>query len=279
MKKLFFVLALCCGFTVANAQKALLDRALNNAVNAAEKGVNKAVTKKVESIAEKQMEAFLNKKLSAYEQKLAEESRKYQEALGAWTDSLVAMSNVPFEDEYVFNTLVNTDVVMTSETGEQETMKCTYYLNKDAQYYGLGIEGMITVVDYKNSVMVCFSTNDTSKVYFAYKCASENIAFPAEVLKPTLGTKTVCGYSCEGYPIKEVYFTGECWVSRSSDLAGLYSNKYIQSVTSEGFPLLSQGTMTNDGGQKVKYVSEAKSVKTNAGFKIRKADYKNMFEE
>ena len=39
-----------------------------------------------------------------------------------------------------------------------------------------------------------------------------------------------------------------------------------------------EGTVYGDNGQKLDYTAEAKSVKKNEKFTIRKADYKNMFE-
>ncbi|MBP5583922.1 MAG: hypothetical protein J6X43_08225, partial [Bacteroidales bacterium] len=130
-RKFILILSLCCIFGCANAQK-FISGAINNAANAAARGVGNAVAKKAESIAEKQMEVYLSKKLSAYEQHLAEESKKYQTAMGAWQDSLIAMTNVPFEEEYTFNTLVNSEIIMTTEDGEKENLACTYYLNADA---------------------------------------------------------------------------------------------------------------------------------------------------
>lgn len=280
-RKLIILLASCCCFCFANAQRSLINGALNSATrsvtNGIVNGVTNAATKKAESIAEKQMEVFLTKKLSAYEQYLTEESKKYQEAMGAWQDSLIAMSNVPFEDEYVFNTIINTEIAMTYNNGEKETMTCTYYLTSSGEYYGYGTEGMITVIDYKNQVMVSFSTSDTSKVYFAYKYTAVPTNTTDEGIQKITGSKTICGYSCSGYTIKEPYYTGTCWASTSADFSGKYTNMYMPK-TSYGFPLYMEGTITNTVGEKATYVSEAKSVKKNADFKIRKADYKNMFE-
>ncbi len=279
MKKIVLVfLSICYSLSFSYAQRGLLDRALNSATNAAERGITNAVSKKVESIAEKQMEAFLNKKLSAYEQYLADENKKYQEAMGAWQDSLVAMTSVPFEDEYVFNTLVQTDVEMTNEQGEKETLPCTYYLNSTADYSGYGVEGMVTVLDYKNNVMVCFSTNDTSKVYFAYKYATaEQPALDDESVQSIAGSKTVCGYVCSGYKIVGPTYTGNCWASSSADFSGKYTNMYVPK-TKNGFPLYLEGVIYGENGAKVNYTAQAKSVKKNAAFTLRKADYKNMFE-
>lgn len=280
-RKIIILFACCCCFGFAQAQRSLINGALNSATrgvtNGIVNGVTNAATKKAESIAEKQMEVFLTKKLSAYEKHLTEESMKYQEAMGAWQDSLIAMSNVPFESEYVFNTVINTDITMTDKTGEKETMPSTYYLTSTGEYYGYGIEGMITVIDYKNQVMVCFSTSDTSKVYFAYKYTAAPTNTTDEGVQKIAGSKTICGYSCSGYTIKEPYYTGTCWASTSADFSGKYTNVYMPK-TSYGFPLYMEGTVTNDAGEQVTYVSETKSVKKNADFKIRKADYKNMFE-
>lgn len=276
-RKIILLVALCCSVYFANAQRSLINGALNTVANAAAKGVTTAVTKKAESIAEKQMEVYLTKKLSAYEQYLAEESKKYQEAMGAWQDSLIAMTNVPFEEEYVFSTLINTEVTMTDEKGEKETLPCTYYMTSNADYFGYGVEGMITVIDYKNNVMVCFSSNDTSKVYFAYKYTPTSTTASDENLQKLTGSKTICGYTCSGYKIIGVNYTGDCWASTSSDFAGNYTNMYVPK-SSYGFPLYLTGTINGENGEKVNYVSEAKSVKKNASFSIRKADYKNMFE-
>lgn len=280
-RKLFLVLLALGCFSFANAQRGLINGALNSATrsvtNGIVNGVTNAATKKAESIAEKQMEVFLTKKLSAYEKHLTEESMKYQEAMGAWQDSLIAMSNVPFEDEYVFNTVVNTEITSTDKNGEKETLPCSYYLTSDGDYYGYGIEGMLTVIDYKNQVMVCFSNSDTSKVYFAYKYVASPSSATDEGIQKIAGTKSICGYSCTGYKVSEPYYNGTCWASTSADFSGKYTNVYMPK-TSCGFPLYMEGTVTNDVGEKATYVSEAKSVKNNAGFKVRKADYKNMFE-
>ncbi|MCQ2958637.1 MAG: hypothetical protein MJ198_00415 [Bacteroidales bacterium] len=277
MKKIYLLFALSCCFFFANAQRGLINGALNNAANAAARGVGNAISKKAESIAEKQMEVFLNRKLSAYEKHLTEENKKYQEAMGAWQDSLIAMTNVPFEDEYIFNTIINTEIVMTDEKGEKETIPCTYYLNSNTEYFGYGANESITVIDYKNNVMVCFSASDTNKVYFAYKYIATDYTTATENTQKISGSKTICGYTCSGYTISNMNFNGNCWASNSSDFNGKYTNLYVPK-SSYGYPLLMEGTITGENNSKVKYTSEAKSVKKNAAFKIAKADYKNMFE-
>lgn len=274
MKKIVVLLVgLSVSVFAANAQGKLLNKALN----AAGQGVTNAITKKVESVAEKQMEVYLNKKLSAYEQHLTEENKKYQAAMGAWQDSLVAMTSVPFEDKYVFNTLVNSEVVMVNEQGEKETLACTYYMNKDAEYFGYGVENMITVMDYKNNVMVCFSSDEKGKVYFAYKNAATQTVVADDAVEKLSGSKTICGYSCSGYKTINPMYNGTCWASTSDDFAMNYTNLYLPK-TSYGFPLYMEGTVYGDNGQKLDYTAEAKSVKKNEKFTIRKADYKNMFE-
>jgi hypothetical protein len=275
-RKFILIFSICCVFGCANAQR-FISGAINNAANAAARGVGNAVAKKAESIAEKQMEVYLSKKLSAYEQHLAEESKKYQAAMGAWQDSLIAMTNVPFEDEYEFNTLVNSEIVMTSEDGEKENLACTYYLNSTAEYYGYGMGEMLTVMDYKNQVMVCFSTNDTSKVYFAYKYTPVETTASDEGLEKLAENKSICGYNCSGYKFIGPLYNGKCWASTSADFNGKYTNMYVPK-NNYGFPLYMVGTIYGENGQKVDYVSEAKSVKKNVGFKVRKTDFKNMFE-
>lgn len=282
MKRKFFIFFMCCCcFGFVHAQRSLINGALNSAgrsvANGIANGITNAATKKAESIAEKQMEVFLTKKLSTYEKYLTEESMKYQAAMGAWQDSLIAMSNVPFEEEYVFNTVINTEITTTDVNGEKESMPSTYYLTSTGEYYGYGIDGMITVIDYKNHVMVCFSTSDTSNVYFAYKYEATPSTASDEGIQKIAGSKTICGYSCSGYKVTQPYYTGTCWASSSADFSGKYTNMYMPK-TSYGFPLYMEGTITNNAGEKATYVSEAKSVKNNETFKIRKVDYKNMFE-
>lgn len=272
-RKIVLLLTFCAFGLFANAQRGLL----NNAINAASRGVTNAVTKKVESIAEKQMEVYLSKKLSAYEQHLAEESKKYQEAMGVWQDSLIAMTSVPFEDEYVFNTIVSTEIVTKDSQGSSETLQCVYYMNNDANYFGYGMENMITVLDYKNNVMVCFSKDDTSNVYFAYKYTPTPQAATDELLEKIAGSKTICGYTCSGYKGTSVSYSGEYWISTSSDFSSNYTNLYLPK-TNSGFPLHMEGVIVGTNGEKVNYVSTAKNVQKNASLKIRKADYKNMFE-
>lgn len=267
-----------CGCVLLSTMLYGQGRLLNKALDAANKGVTNAITKKVESVAKKRMEVFLNKKLSAYEQELTEENKKYQAAIGTWQDSLVAMSSVPFEDEYVFNTLVCTDIVMTDEKRETETMECTYYMNSEAEYYGYGVGSMITVIDYKNGVMVSFSSDENGKIYFAYKTSLEALDTETnEQLEKFTGEKVICGYSCSGYKIVGVNYNGICWVSSSPDFAANYTNLYMPK-RSQGFPLAMEGVISGEDGHKVTYVSEAKSVKTKESFIIKKSDYKNMFE-
>ncbi|MCQ2608686.1 MAG: hypothetical protein MJ197_08380 [Bacteroidales bacterium] len=271
-------LSLVFAFCVAMGSVSAQSRLLNKALNAATQGVTNAVTKKVESVAEKQMTLFLNKKLSAYEKHLTEENARYQALVGSWQDSLVAMSSVPFEDEYTFNTIVAMDMTVDDGKNGKETIQCTYYLNASADYYAYAIENMVTVVDHKNAVMVCFSTEDTAKVYFAYKYVEETVSKSDDGLD-SFDTKTICGYSCKGYSTNNLYFKGKAYVSNSPDFAGNAYNRYTMGVAAKGFCLYYEGVATQDDGTKGTYICEAKSVKKNADFKIKKSDYKNMFAE
>ncbi len=275
MKKLILaVVALC--FIVCSTQAQ--GRLLNKALDAASKGVSNAITKKVESVAEKQMTLFLNKKLSAYEKRLTEENVRYQSLVGSWQDSLVAMSSVPFEDEYSFNTIVTMDMSVSDGKTEKETLQCIYYLNANADYYAYAIENMITVIDHKNAVMVCFSSDDSAKVYFAYKYVEENISGSNDA-SASSDSKVICGYDCKGYSANNLYFKGKAYVSNSPDFAGNVYNRYTMGVATKGFCLYYEGVVTQDDGSKGTYVCEAKSVKKNANFTLKKADYKNMFAE
>lgn len=270
-------LSLVFAFCVAMGSISAQSRLLNKALNAATQGVTNAVTKKVESVAEKQMTLFLNKKLSAYEKHLTEENARYQALVGSWQDSLVAMSSVPFEDEYTFNTIVTMDMTVDDGKNDKETLQCIYYLNADADYYAYAIEKMITVIDHKNAVMVCFSTEDTAKQYFAYRYIEEKL--PANDAMESTGSKTICGYDCKGFKTNNLYFKGTTYVSNSADFAGNAYNRYTMGVAGQGFCLYYEGVATQEDGTKGTYICEAKNVQKNANFKIKKSDYKNMFAE
>ena len=125
--------------------------------------------------------------------------------------------------------------------------------------------------------MVCFSSDEKGKVYFAYKNAATQTVVADDAVEKLSGSKTICGYSCSGYKTINPMYNGTCWASTSDDFAMNYTNLYLPK-TSYGFPLYMEGTVYGDNGQKLDYTAEAKSVKKNEKFTIRKADYKNMFE-
>lgn len=275
-KKLLFVaiLGMICG--VASAQPRF-GGALESAVK---RGVTKAVTKKAESIAEKKTEAFLNRKLAAWERSVNTELQASQQALAMTQDSLRQLMDVPFDAEYSFSTIVKIVTKVTDKDGETSSSDVVIYMNPErSDCYAYEVGELITLMDYKNKVQVLFSTNDTNKVYVSYQIsgvipsgASNNDSYTK------LGTKEICGYTCEGYSVKNSYYSGESWVADSPDFANCYTNATNLYMPTAGFPMLAKGTLVN-GEEKSDYISEVTEVKKNQSFTIKKADYKSAFAE
>ena len=279
MKKITLILTLVCftcGISIAQGNL------LRGAASVAGRGITTAVTKKAESIAEKKTEAFLNKKFAEYESRLNAELAESQKALALTQDSLMKKMNVPFEDEYAFSTIATSQTIVTNKDGKADTVEMKIYINPtNKDYYGYGLGDMITVIDLKNKVSVVFSNANGEKFYVSYQLNedtnSKNSGQCADVTTTKLGTKTICGYSCQGYKIPCPAFSGETWVTSSSDFSTSYKNATNSYSNASGFPMLAKGTITNSAGEKTQYFSEVKDVKKNSSTVIKKADYKSAF--
>ncbi len=205
-----------------------------------------------------------------------------QKALALTQDSLMKMMNVPFEDEYAFSTIATSQTIVTNKDDQADTVEIKIYINPtNKDYYGYGLGDMITVINYKNKVSVVFSNTNGEKFYISYQISEEansnNTEQCADVSTTKLGTKTICGYTCQGYKIPCPAFSGETWVTSSSDFSSSYKNATNSYSNASGFPMLAKGTITNGAGEKTQYFSEVNDVKKNASFVIKKAEYKSAF--
>ncbi|MCQ2375689.1 MAG: hypothetical protein MJ069_07315 [Salinivirgaceae bacterium] len=274
-KRLFIVamLGMICGVACAQPR---FGGALESAVK---RGVTKAVTKKAESIAEKKTEAFLNRKLAAWESSVNAELKASQQALAMAQDSMRQLMDVPFDAEYSFTTIVKTVTKVTEKNGETTSSDVVIYMNPQrSDCYAYGIGDLITLMDYKNKVQVLFSANDTNKVYVSYQISGSMPNGTSNDSYTKIGTKDICGYTCQGYSVKNGYYSGESWVAESSDFVNCYTNATNLYMPTAGFPMLAKGVL-NNGENKLDYISEVTEVKKNQTFIIKKSDYKSAFEE
>ena len=217
-------------------------------------------------------------------------------------------SNAKTEASYTFD-VVTTMETETSKRGKSDGKAVLkFHFNSNAPYTGTSIasadgksaEGTAFVIlDAKNQAMVMLMASDKSKFSIAYdwkeaqKYAESAASAPSEQVNwdtvtawrnyKRIGTKTIAGYSAEGYRSEGQDGTAEIWVSRDRRLAGgrmFGANSGLRQMKGRvpadypyGMVLEMTGVNANSGDT---FTMKVTNIETNARVAYAMSDYPRM---
>jgi uncharacterized protein DUF4412 len=213
-------------------------------------------------------------------------------------------NNAKTEDSYTFN-VVSTMEIESSKNSDKAILKM--HFNTNEAYTGTSITSAdpkkaeqgnaFIVFDAKNQAMVMMMASDKKKFSIAYGWAESQKFAPAAATPKEqvnwdtvkvwksyskIGTKTIAGYSADGYRMDTPDGNVEMWLSHDSKLSvgnmfGASSNlKQMQGRLPADYPqgMLLQMISTNKSGEKL--TMTVTSIDTNAHVTYAMSDYPKM---
>ena len=212
--------------------------------------------------------------------------------------------NAKTEDSYTFN-VVSTMEIESSKSADKAILKM--HFNTNEPYTGTSIvsadpkkaqQGNAFIVfDAKNQAMVMMMASDKKKFSIAYGWAESQKFAPAAATPKEqvnwdtvkvwksyskIGTKTIAGYSADGYRMDSPDGNVEMWISHDAKLSvgnmfGASSNlKQMQGRLPADYPqgMLLQMISTNKSGEKL--TMTVTNIDTNAHVTYAMSDYPKM---
>lgn len=286
-----------------SAEAQLLNRLKKKAKDAAAQKAEEKLSEAVERKAEQMVEESWSSIFGEWEEGTDGEGR---------SPLFTMNSNVSTEDAYRFNTITTMEVEMTDKDGKKEppiTMKM--HFNDDAMYTGTKYESeemrkengdVFIIYDFKNSAMIMLMQSEEDKFSFAYdwQQAMEQAEALGEEMEEVeqdqenveadnwegyskIGTKTIAGYTCDGYRSENDREVTEVWVTQEADFGmqrmfgANASSKQLRGKIPADYP---QGTMMAmesrnlESGEKI--TLQVVDIDRNANVTYSMSDYPTM---
>ena len=216
-----------------NVDAQILNRLKKKAQEAAAQKAEEKLTEQVQQAAEQMVEKSWNSIFGEFES----DSSSFGKL------PFKMNSNVKTEDEYRFTIKSTMEITSVNEDGSTEPPVLMHmFFNEDEVYTGSQFESeemkkedgeLFIIYDFKNSAMLMLMSNDSDKFSFAYdwnqtlesvQTASDSIDTETDEISSEdwdnyekIGSKTILGYSCDGYRSENDQQITEVWVSKDAD--------------------------------------------------------------
>jgi len=211
----------------------VLRRIQQKAADAVERKVEQKVDEKIEQLADRLVNNSFDAIFGDWESNSDGTPRKLPFTMGG---------NVAREDVYSFDTVVTMEIETIKANGASDgKAEMLMHMNNDAQYTGTRITSddmrktnsdVFIIYDFKNESMLMLMDSEGSKMSIGYKwtealaviedeVASEDVNWDeTEVWNgyKKIGTRTISGYSCDGYEFEDDNTTMQIWVTRDLDI-------------------------------------------------------------
>ncbi len=287
----------------------------------AEAQIFKKLKKKAQEKLEKKAEQKIDEEMEKAAEKMVDNSwdAVFGNFGGDGNSPFAMNNNVTTEDVYDFDVIATMEIKSEKANGKSEPpMYMDMHFKEDAQYTGTKFRGEQTqqvqgdffiIYDLKNSAMVMLMENEKDKFSFAYdweqaiaageqvKEEMEEAGYESEVNNEEtdpgkmeawgnyekIGSKTIAGYSCDGYRSENQQQIVEVWVTNDADfgMQNMFqanaNAKQLKGKIPEDYPngMMMKMTMENlQNGDKV--FMEVQDIKTNANVRYAMADYPKM---
>ncbi len=288
-----FLMMAMCGTVHAQFFKKLKKRAENaverTVLNKTDREISKETDKTIDGVikGDGKNEETKSKELTKEEKEKAE--KRAMSIFGG------GMEGIP--DSYQFQYVMD----MTLSSGKKDEMTLQYFIEPNASYFGNAMpnenSNAVMVYDLENQAMVTFMDNNGQKMAMKMRMPleekmqemiektqkGENNASNTANITPLPG-KTILGYSCKGYLVKQdegtskIYITDEAPVS----FVGMFANleKMQKSMSSSPIPFSKNSLM-----MEMEYTSNKRkrdnvhmicTALKKAPFTINKEDYRGM---
>lgn len=218
----------------------------------AEAQLMKRLKKKAEDAVEKKAEEKLSAEIQRRAEQMVEKSWNSifgdieGTGEGSGRNPIFRMnSNVTTEDSYRFNTVTTMKIETIDKNGKAEPpVFMDMHFNDDSKYTGTRFSGesmdqqqgdVFIIYDFKNSAMIMLMNSEDDKFSFAYdwqnalqqveEMEDDGIYENDAVNKETedwegyskIGSKSIAGYSCDGYRSENEHTVTDIWVTREAD--------------------------------------------------------------
>jgi hypothetical protein len=228
---------------------------------------------------------------------------------GAGSSPFTIGSNAKTEDSYTFNVVTTMEIESSKNTGKSDGKAVLMmHFNTNEAYTGTSITSADTkkqegtafvILDAKNQAMVMLMSSEKSKFSIAYdwkeaqKYTSASTTVPKDQVNwdtvkvwrsySKIGTKTIAGYSADGYRSESPDATIEMWVShdRALSVGNMFAAnsgmKQMKGRLPEDYPqgmLLQMTSVNNKTAEKV--TMTVTNIDTNAHVTYAMADYPKM---
>ncbi|MFL0354729.1 DUF4412 domain-containing protein [Xanthomarina sp. GH4-25] len=197
-----------CVFCVFTAKAQIFDRLANKAANSAER----ALDRKVEQKAQKETDKAFDSVFEGNNSKKSKPSKKEAET----TNNKTPESIYNFSHKYV----------MQMESDKYKTT-FTYYLAKDANYFGNTIENastMVNVMDLDKATMFMFTEAGGRKMLMSTSLNLNDFVDDDQSsnndvkIEKTNNTKIILNYTCREYKVTSKDFHGSFWITKEADI-------------------------------------------------------------
>ena len=289
------------------------------ATPARSQGIFDRIKKKAADAVSQKAEDKVNNKIDEMSQKLVDNSfaavfgdssvTGAKGGPGAASSPFSLGGNAKTEDRYTFNVVTTMEIESSKSTKSDGKAVIMMHFNTNEPYTGTSIVSTdpkqqgsaFIILDAKNQAMVMLMASEKSKFSIAYgwKDAQKFAPPPASAPKEQaqvnwdtvrvwrnyskIGTKTIAGYSADGYRLDGPDGTVDIWVSRDPRLsvgnmfAANSGMKQMKGRLPEEYPqgmLLQMTSINNKSGEKV--TMTVTKIDTNAHVTYAMSDYPKM---
>lgn len=212
----------------------ILKRLQQKAQDAVERKVEQKVDQKIEEMADKLVNNSFDAVFGDLEANADGTPRRLPFTMGA---------DVAKEDVYTFDTVVTMEIESFKSNGSSDgKAEMLMHLNEGAQYTGTRISNddmrksnsdVFIIYDFKNESMLMLMDSEGTKMSMGYKWtealaaiqdsidANEDIDWESADTwngYKRIGTRTIAGYSCDGYEYEDENATMQIWVTRDVEI-------------------------------------------------------------
>jgi len=293
MKKHFYLILSLFIAQSAFAQIGL-DRIKNQAGNALGNAIDRKIETEMNKMADKAVNKYWDRVLGKYYQ------GAFEGADGKGGFPFILSDDVTTEANYNFTNNVVVKVDSYKKNGKLDnSMNMTMHFAGSDFYMGTQIEDgdakknkeeMFIVNDFKNKAMIILMNNNGEKMSMAYsllideKALAEMTETEVENETPNLtytkiGTKTIMGYTCQGYAYEDDDSKSEVWAT-DTDIYGIQSMFNMQKfgkdspALPDGYPSGALMEVTSiDKKSNEKSVMQVVEINKSATLNIRMSDY------
>jgi hypothetical protein len=274
-----------------------------------DKIINKTIDKATDRAADEAADKIVNSIFGQPTKKGSDSSMNAAlNRLSSAVNNLAAAT--PPNEKYVFSSSYTMKISSKNGSQNSTVSENKYYFDKDGKFIGSSITDQnaksstgvsVLVFDLEKSAMYTFSENKGTKSYMGLAFNNQVVqgvtdaSLSMQKIVKTSNTKTIAGYTCDGYVLESDYYKTTLWMSRGKVpvLSNYYKEFQKMSTAGQGkayvnfekhpeyVKLINAGSVTlgsdtvDKQGQET--ISEVIKISENDRFEFLTAGYQNAF--